>query len=278
MDEVGFVIESRDGTKLSAGRVGSGSPLVLVHGGLLGRVAWQFVAPLLAERHTVWSYDRRGHGDTPLGSGLSLDQEVEDLAAVLAQAGSDAHLVGHSVGAALCLEAARQTRLRSLVLYEPAVHIDRLEGVFRRGTELLSRRDVEAFLELFLTEVAAVTDEELAVLRSLPEAWAQLMDGATRYVEHSDVFADQVEVSITAGWEPERYRSVEAPTLLLVGGLSRSPLFASPDDLREAVPHVEVATIEGQRHMATAFDPGGFAEAVLTFTSAHDEPSGGTTA
>ena len=50
-----LVLEPRDGTKLSANHMGSGSPLVLVHGSIVTQQTWALVAPLLAKRHTVWS-------------------------------------------------------------------------------------------------------------------------------------------------------------------------------------------------------------------------------
>lgn len=260
-------ITTPDGTELSSRRVGSGSGLVLVHGGILSKEAWQFVEPLLAERHTVWSYDRRGHGSTSVTAGHSLDQELEDLAAVMDAAGGAVHLVGHSDGAFLCLEAAaHHPGLRSLVLYEPPVHFDRREAALRRAKELLDGDDLEGFLDVFLTQVAAAAADEVAVLRSIPEAWGLLVRGARLYAAHADEFASRIDEMLALGWHAERYRSVAVPTLLLVGALTESPLFATADEMRAAVPHAEVAVLDGQRHMAAAFDAAGFATAVLGFT------------
>jgi pimeloyl-ACP methyl ester carboxylesterase len=271
MNDQDLVIESGDGTELSARRVGSGSPLVLVHGGVVAKESWGFVEPQLAERHTVWSYDRRGHGNSGGGADHSRAREVDDLAVVLATAGPEVHLVGHSDGAFLCLDAAvHQPELRSLVLYEPTVHFDQRESEFRRLTELLDDDDLEGFLDVFLPKAAAASDDEIALLRSVPEAWTGLLDGASRYRTHRDAFARSVEDSLAHGWKPDRYRSVAAPTLLLFGALTQSPLFATPDEIREAIPHAEVTRLDDQRHMAAFFDPQRFASAVLAFTGTHD--------
>ena len=101
-----LVLRSRDGTELSANHMGSGSPLVLMHGSIVTQETLALVAPLLAEKHRVWSYHRRGHGDSGDGADGSLEREVEDLAAVTAAAGPEVHLVGHSYGAVVCLKPA----------------------------------------------------------------------------------------------------------------------------------------------------------------------------
>jgi len=266
-----LIIESRDGTRLAASRAGSGSSLVLVHGALLGREAWDLVVPQLTSRHTVWTYDRRAHGHSDRAADLSLDREVEDLAAVVAAAGDDAHLVGHSFGALLCLTAARDLpALRSLVVYEPTLHFDRCRRAMRRSLEMLLHDDIDGFLAVFLADVAATHPDELDLMRSVPEAWNLLLDGARNYRDLRDAFADSVEMLLATRWVPDSFVSIAAPTLLVVGALTDSPLFATADDLRAAVPHTEVVELAGQRHMATVFDPSALAAQVLAFTSAHD--------
>lgn len=41
-----------------------GPPLVLVHGTPMSSYLWRDVAPVLAERHTVYVYDLLGYGDS----------------------------------------------------------------------------------------------------------------------------------------------------------------------------------------------------------------------
>ena len=266
-----LTIESSDGTRLAASHVGSGSPLVLVHGALLGREAWEFVLPRLVDRHTVWVYDRRGHGRSDRAADMSIDREVEDLAAVVAAAGTRVHLVGHSFGARLGLEAARHLAdLRSLVLYEPTVHFDRCEEALRHAFDLLANDDLDAFLEVFLTDIAATDPDELILMRSVAEGWALLLEAARSYRDQREAFAPAVEVLLTRRWAPESYPSIAAPTLLIMGALTGSPLFASADEIRATVANTQVVTLEGQRHMATVFDPSSLATQVLAFTRPRD--------
>jgi pimeloyl-ACP methyl ester carboxylesterase len=268
-----LIIESADGTRLAASCTGSGSPLVLVHGGLLGREAWQFVVPHLVRRHTVWSYDRRSHGRSDRAEDMALDREIDDLAAVVAVAGANAHVMGHSFGALVCLEAAARglPGMRSLVLYEPTVHFDRCEEALRRSMELLAADDLEGFVEVFLTDIAAVDQGELALMRSMPGAWDLLIDAARTYRDVRDAFASSVNALLATRWAPDARPPVMGPTLLIMGGLTDSQLFATVDDVRATAVQTQVVRLAGQRHMATVFEPAGLADAVLAFTSALDQ-------
>ncbi len=90
--------------------VGSGSPLVLLHGGLVDA---RFFAPntgALAEKFTVYTPERRGHGHTadvdgPITYQLMADETIAFLDAVI---GAPADLVGHSDGAFVAMLVAIQ--------------------------------------------------------------------------------------------------------------------------------------------------------------------------
>lgn len=95
----GFV-DTHDGQKLALRDVGSGTPVVLLHGWSLSANIWQpQIDFLVANGHRVIAYDRRGHGRStkPL-AGYDFDTLSDDLSAVLAHTGvEDATLVGHSM-------------------------------------------------------------------------------------------------------------------------------------------------------------------------------------
>jgi pimeloyl-ACP methyl ester carboxylesterase len=166
-----MTITSADGTKVAARCTGHGSPIVLVHGAVGDVDTFALIEGLLAERHSVWVYSRRGRGGSGDGTDYTYHGEVEDVGAVLAAAGHRAHLFGHSGGAFHALLAAAQaSSLRSLVLYELPL-IDRLDaGVIDAlidGMEIaLEAGDPGGALDLFLP-LAGIVNEEVQALRAL---------------------------------------------------------------------------------------------------------------
>ncbi len=83
-----------------------GSALVLVGGGLDDGSENAPLASELAGSFTVYDYARRGRGDSGDTLPDSVEREIEDIAALLGEAGGTAHLYGVSTGGALVLEAA----------------------------------------------------------------------------------------------------------------------------------------------------------------------------
>ena len=78
------------------------------------------LAALLAPRFTVFHYDRRGRGDSGDTAPYAVEREVEDLGALIDEAGGSAALYGMSSGGALALEAAaRGLAVTRLAVYEP---------------------------------------------------------------------------------------------------------------------------------------------------------------
>jgi pimeloyl-ACP methyl ester carboxylesterase len=111
---------SRDGTPIAFERLGEGEPLILVSAALQGRATYRPLARELAGRLTVFNYDRRGRGDSGDTAPYAIEREIEDLAAIIAEAGGRASVYGHSSGAALVLHAAaRGLPIDKIVPHEP---------------------------------------------------------------------------------------------------------------------------------------------------------------
>src|ERR1700761_331899 len=102
------IVVSKDGTQIAYTKSGSGFPLILVDGALCSRDFGPMpkLAPIMAEHFTVYMYDRRGRnqsGDTPP---YAPEREVEDLEAIINEAGGSAYVYGISSGAGLSIRAA----------------------------------------------------------------------------------------------------------------------------------------------------------------------------
>src|SRR3954453_6745534 len=102
------VVTSADGTTIGYERSGSGPALVLVDGAMCHRAAGPMrpLAALLRDGFTVYTYDRRGRGESSDTTPYAVAREIEDLRAVIAEAGGEAYVYAISSGAALALAAA----------------------------------------------------------------------------------------------------------------------------------------------------------------------------
>jgi pimeloyl-ACP methyl ester carboxylesterase len=85
-------VTSKDGTSIAYEHQGSGAAVILVGGGLVDRSENAPLAAVLARRFTTYNYDRRGRGESGDTPPDSLEREIEDIEAVLAEAGGSAHL------------------------------------------------------------------------------------------------------------------------------------------------------------------------------------------
>ncbi|MGH2945167.1 MAG: alpha/beta fold hydrolase [Solirubrobacteraceae bacterium] len=156
-------VTSRDGTTIAFDRLGEGPAVVLVDGALshraLGPTA-RLADPLAADL-TVIRYDRRGRGESGDTAPYDTAREVEDLEAVIAEAGGPASVVGLSSGAALALEAAASgLAMTKLALYEPPFDADSAEpdeAYVQRLNELIAAGRNGDAVEWFLERAAKAT-------------------------------------------------------------------------------------------------------------------------
>ena len=119
-------ITSADATTIAFDRWGQGPALILVGGALSDRSAAVGLAGKLAPHFTVIAFDRRGRGDSGDTAPYAVEREVEDIVALLDEAGGSAFVFGHSSGAVLALETARTfpARVPKLAVYEPPFIVD----------------------------------------------------------------------------------------------------------------------------------------------------------
>ncbi len=95
-------------------------PVIVVGGAICDRALTRPLAQRMSQQFTVFNYDRRGRGDSGDTGPYPVDRELEDLAAVIEQAGGTAAVYGHSSGAALVLRAsAAGLPISKAVLHDP---------------------------------------------------------------------------------------------------------------------------------------------------------------
>jgi pimeloyl-ACP methyl ester carboxylesterase len=263
-------VTSADGTHIAFWREGAGPPLLLVHGGVCDHLAWYFVLPFLARKFTVYTYDRRGRGESGDTPPYAVEREVEDIAAMLKAIGEPAHLLGHSAGGILSLLAAERTGdLLSLMLYEPAFVVDRARE--RPGLEFLKK--MQALLaagnrgevvRMAMRETLDLPESEIAAMGAGP-GWENLI-----------AVAHTIPYDFELWNEPlveQRVRKIQTRALLLMGSDSPSWLQIATRAVFAALPCASLHVLQRQEHLATVTAPEMFAQAVVKFAE-QDEALG----
>jgi pimeloyl-ACP methyl ester carboxylesterase len=111
--------------RLSHKVLGSGAPLLLIHGMGSASTAWSLIQDELARNFTVVAVDLPGHGDTPLIKGAPMDPHSLALTTLheMAELGFESfHVVGNSLGGWIALEMASTApeRVKSVIGLAPA--------------------------------------------------------------------------------------------------------------------------------------------------------------
>jgi pimeloyl-ACP methyl ester carboxylesterase len=233
-------VRSADGTPIVFDRSGEGPALVLVVGAFCDRSSTKTLASGLGTTFTVYEYDRRGRGDSGETGPYSIDREVDDLAALMHEAGSAPFVFGHSSGAALALEtAAAGVAVRGLVVHEPPYTEGPTDAFAAQLAEMAAagrRSDVvEAFVGL-----QGVPDEAVEQMKAGP------------YWEHMESFAHTLPYEVMLcnnGSVPvERLTKISAPTLALAGETSAAWAQEGARAIAAAVPNARSRVLEGQGH------------------------------
>jgi alpha-beta hydrolase superfamily lysophospholipase len=232
-------VKSADGTLIAYDCTGSGPPLVMVGGALSDRGGAATYVPLLAADLTVYTFDRRGRGDSGDTPPYAVEREIDDLRALVEVAGGTAFVHGHSSGAVLSLLAAADgLPVTKLSVYEPPFMI---EGTRERPSAEYAARvqaavdagDRATAVETFLREAVQIPDPALAGMQGSP-MWPAMLALAHTIPYDNAIVRD-------GSLPTERLATIAVPTLAIDGG-------ASPEWVRTAVAAV-AAAVPGARHL-----------------------------
>jgi pimeloyl-ACP methyl ester carboxylesterase len=245
---------SGDGTAIAYTKLGSGTSLILVDGAFCYRENGPSsqLAPLLAKHFTVFAYDRRGRGTSGDAPVYSIDREVDDIRALVKEAGGSAFAVGVSSGGALALQAvARGVSLKGLVLYEPPfIEKDGHPAPFgvwkNRLDQFVAADDREGAVRFFMTDVYGAPKPFVAVMPLIMRsAWKK-----NQSVAHTLPY----DLTLMEDWSilRDRSRSVTVPTLVIGGEKSPAPLKDAVATVARALPDARRLYLHGQDHMFSA--------------------------
>ena len=237
--------KSADGTVIAYDRIGDGPPLIVAVGAFCDRRSF-VPSEDLTSRFTVYTYDRRGRGDSGDTEPYSPEREIADLAAVaeVAGPGSEVFAYGHSSGGALVLRAAAQgVPLSAVASYEapfiipgsrsvaqdPAGHIRELVAAGRRGDAV----------RYWMTEVVQAPAEVVTRMAGSP-AWPGL-EALTPTLPYDIALTGDQGV-------PAALSAIAVPVLVLGGGTSPDWFHRAVQDTAAAIPGAKLVMMNGYSH------------------------------
>src|SRR5260370_3543008 len=116
---------SKDGTPIAFDQSGEGPPIILVVGAFTTSSTGAPLAAQLSKHFTVFNYDRRGRGASGDTVPYAIEREIEDIDALITEAGESAFVFGYSSGAILALmAAARGLPITELAVDDPPFLVD----------------------------------------------------------------------------------------------------------------------------------------------------------
>ena len=239
-------VVSADGTKIVFDLAGAGPPVILVVGAFNDRSTGAPLAQALQSQLTVLNYDRRGRGASGDIQPYSVEREIEDLDALIREAGGAARVFGYSSGGNIALEgAASGLNITRLAIYEApfivgediprppkdmAAQLARLVSLGRRGDAV----------ELFQTKLVGIPETVVAQMRNAP------FRPALEATAHTLVYEATIVGDLTL--PTEKLRSIKAPTLAVYGSASPAFMGNAAKALAAAIPGGRVRALDGQTH------------------------------
>jgi pimeloyl-ACP methyl ester carboxylesterase len=245
-------VRSRDGTSIAFDQSGKGPAVILVDGALCSRAMGPMgpLSKLLAPHFTVFTYDRRGRNESGDTAPYAVEREVEDIDALIQEAGGSAFVYGTSSGAALALEAAaRLSGIRKLVMYEAPFIVDdshpaRPPDLLARMSGLVAADRRGDAVKLFMQTVG-VPAVFVALMQIMP-VWRKL-----KAVAHTLPYDFTILGDTGSGkpLPPGQWASATMPTFVAAGGKSPTYMQNGMQALAKNLPKARYRTLERQNHM-----------------------------
>lgn len=265
-DETALLVKvvSADGTQIAVWRSGDGPSLLLIHGAGGSHTLFRLITLLLARHFTVSAVDRRGRGASGDANAYSLGREFEDAVAVVNSLPEPVIVFGHSFGALVAAEAALLTGgIKALILYEggpkpPGLRVQ--PELIERLERHIAQGEREQAVLAFVREAVSMPDEEIERLRGQP-IWKELLATV-------DTLPREGKAVNAYGSDLARFRELQIPTLLIVGGASPSFRHEAFAAWKALFPRSSVAILPGQQHMAIETAPELLVAEVVRFIAA----------
>ena len=242
---------SKDGTSIAYTRTGKGPAVVFVDGATnYMDFGWSGpLASLLKMKFTVFTYDRRGRGASSDIQPYAIEREIEDIDALIKEAGGSVYIYGKSSGAILSLDAAADLKgIKKLALYEPPFIVDDSrpplpDNFIQRLNGLLASEQKDEAVELFL-KLMGTPEISIGKIRLTP-AWSKL-----KAIAHTIPY-DMIIVKDYEKGKPlsnKLWSEVKIPIIVISGEKSPVWMQNSRHALLDIFPEARNQTLKEQTH------------------------------
>ncbi|MBS4174679.1 alpha/beta hydrolase [Bacillus sp. FJAT-49736] len=244
---------SKDGTRIVYDKIGEGPALILVAGAFSYRKFPQQVqlANLLSKHFTVYNYDRRGRGDSGDSLPYDIAREIEDLQALVEEAGGVAYVWGLSSGAALALLATEKgVNITKLVLHEPPFVVKAADpkppkDFLKHTTDLIVAENRAEAVKYFMTKGMGAPSFVVGMMRMMPGVWSRLLDIAHTLPYDAALLDGYMDGKPLPS---EQWKNVKIPTLVMEGTESPTSLRHSAQELAGVLPNAQLISKKGLGH------------------------------
>jgi pimeloyl-ACP methyl ester carboxylesterase len=253
-------VTSADGTTIGYDRTGSGPALILVDGAFCSR---QFgpmpdLAAILAEKFTVYTYDRRGRGESGNTLPYAPEREIEDIDALIEAAGRTAFVHGISSGAVLAMRAtaALPAKVTRLAIYEAPMLVDDSRPAppadyLRQTTEMIANGRNGDAVAFFMTKMVGAPAFVPYMMRLVP-AWKKLKAVAPTLPYDFAILGDSQTGKGIPAELAKVIGSIDVPVWCGDGGKSPAWMHHAQDAVSALVPDSQRQTLPGQTHQVKA--------------------------
>jgi pimeloyl-ACP methyl ester carboxylesterase len=252
-----YTVTSADGTRIAYDRYGEGPALILVGGAMGYRKFKKFeqIATALSEHCTVINYDRRGRGDSGEAGAVSVQHEVDDIAALIQAVGGRASLWGWSSGGAVALRAAAaDVGVEKLAVYETPFKTDpdarypaddygaRLDQIVAEGNPVRAAKH-------FMRNAIGMPRPLVAAMTLMPMFKTFAANGLTLPFDYAALGDHNMHGTPL---QAEEWATVTCPTLVVYGAKTYPVLKHASHALADVLPDATLRELPGQNHDVSA--------------------------
>lgn len=242
-------VKSNDGTFIAYDVSGSGPTLIYITGAICHRTFFPVKkdVEILSKNFTVYNYDRRGRGDSDIPQSYTLQNELEDIEALIDVAGGTAYVMGHSSGAVLALEAGLKipNKVLKVVSHDASYVHDEQEkleysNLCNKVNHFLKLKNNTEAISTFLKGIGM--PKVFVFLVPLIPGWKKIKALAPTLV---------ADMNLTCDMAPfQKFTEIQVPVCILYGEKCPKSIVEVANQLASSIPRSSLVKLEGEDHLA----------------------------